>query len=34
MRSKENNLGCIWYVIGASVALAMAIYGAMGGLMS
>ncbi len=34
MNRNENNLGCIWYVIAIIIMLAMAVYGALGGLMS
>lgn len=32
MRSNENNLGCIWYVIAGIVMLAVAVYSAVEGL--
>lgn len=34
MRSTENNLGCIWYVLAGILLLAAAVYGALGGLMA
>ncbi len=32
--NRDQNLGCIWYVLAGIVLLAAAVYGALGGLMA